>query len=165
MANDDDDDNDFFEGPEGLSDEEWEEAMREDREVDRRAKNHPLNIQAQEIMELVKILTETRNGENENDPNGSLMMESAMIIRAKLASALRTDSRLIASQNAAIIREHGEYLRLSNHMMTHDEGYDPRHVKMFRDEMEKFRELFVEWVSTFGQLEADEDDWGLFKWV
>jgi hypothetical protein len=155
------DDDEGFD-PEELSEEEKAEILRKSEEEDRKAENHPLNVQANEIMDMVTVLVETRDG-GEKERCGSLMMESAMIICAKLASALRTDAYLIAMQNAAIIREHAEYLRLSNHMMTRARGFDPAYVRSFRQEMEEFRKLFKEWVTTFDQLDNDyEDEWGLF---
>jgi len=36
---------------------------------------------------------------------------------AKLSSALASNNYLLCMQNAALIRYHGEYLRLSNHML------------------------------------------------
>jgi hypothetical protein len=93
-----------------------------------------------------------------------LMADSAAIVKVKFFSALRTDAYLVAAQNAAIIREHGEYLRLSNHSLMREQFLDERYVTVFREEMENFRLLFREWGKTFDKLEKfDGDEWGLFN--
>jgi hypothetical protein len=99
-----------------------------------------------------------------SDQYGSTLRESAMIIVAKLNSALLSDNYLLCIQNAALIRDHGEYLRLSNHMLDSSGAFDEKYVTMFRQEMETFRLLFKEWTETIHKMENDlEDEWGLFR--
>lgn len=151
------DDDDF---EEEFSKEDWE---REREEEDRRVNAHPMYVKAKEIMELVDVMYDLCPDETSREMNLRPMQDSAMIMNAKLNSALRTDSHIVAFQNAAIIREHGEFLRLSNHSLADEEWLEERYVKMFREEMEKFRLLFCDWVTTFEKLERyGDDEWGLF---
>ncbi len=155
-------DDDDFDFNEELSDEEREELDREMREEKEYVKNHPLNKQAREVYEVVNAIVGSMSDEG-RDRVGDLMMDSAMMIRAKLAGALGSKSWLICMQNGAIIRFHAEHLRLSNHSMREftDTGKD--YAQLLRREMETFRELFREWVIEFQAYEDDfEDDWGLF---
>lgn len=154
----DDDDFDFGE----LSDEEREEIEREMKAEDARVNKHPLMLQAQEILNIVDYLLDSTDSET-IDMYGGTLRESTMMLVVKLSSALRSDSYVICMQSAAIIRDHAEYLRLSNHMLTDSEAFDEKYIAMFREEMERFRELFKIWVKEIRDKENDfEDEWGLF---
>jgi hypothetical protein len=154
------DDNDF--DPDDLSDDEKEEFEKKQKEEQYLLRKHPLLCQAKEIMKIVDVLMDTRAEESKN-VYGNTLHESAMIIVAKLSSAIPSESYLVRMQNAALVREHAEYLRLSNHMLKHIGGFDEKHIRMFREEMEKFRGLFREWAKEIHAMENDfEDEWGLF---
>jgi hypothetical protein len=154
----DDDDFDFGE----LSDEEREEIERERKEQDERVNKHPLILQAQEILQIVDALLSSTDSET-IEMYGGTLRESTRMLVVKLSSALRADSYVICMQSAAIIRDHAEYLRLSNHMLADSEAFDEKYITMFREEMEKFRELFKTWAIEIRDKENDfEDEWGLF---
>lgn len=146
-----------------FSEEEKEEFEKEERKKREELKKHPLLKQAKEIVSIVDALLTTSSDEQEVEMYGNTLRESAMIIVAKLSSGLRSDNYLLCMQNAAIIREHGEYLRLSNHMLNHSGSFNEKYVEMFRQEMENFRLLFKEWAEEIRKMENDfEDEWGLF---
>jgi len=152
-------DNEDFE----FSEEENEEFENEQRKEREKLKKHPLLKQAKEIVSILDALLATSNEEEDADQYGNTLRESAMIIVAKLTSGLRSDNYLLCMQNAAIIREHGEYLRLSNHMLNSSDGFNEKYVDMFRQEMENSRLLFKEWADEIRKMENDfEDEWGLF---
>ncbi len=153
-----DDDFDF-------SEEENEELEREMQKEKEKLQKHPLLKQAKEVLAIVDTLLDTCSKEA-SERYGSTLRESAMIVVAKLHSGLASDNYLLCVQKAAIIREHGEYLRLSNHMLSASGAFDEKYVIMFRQEMETFRQLFKNWAKEIHQMENDlEDEWGLFlKW-
>jgi hypothetical protein len=132
----------------------------------KRANEHPLRRQAKEILKVVSLLLEYANNEEEVEQYGSTLIESAHIINAKLAGALVSDSYIVCMQNAAIIRSHAEYIRLSNHSLTEMTNIDKKYISVLRSEMEKFRELFRDWAGEIRAMkekdEFSEDDWGLF---
>ncbi len=153
----DDDDLDFGE----LSDEEGEEIKREMENERKFIKSHPLIKQAKVIYEIVNALIDA---DDENSRFGSTLMESAMIVEAKLHSAIISKSYTICMENAAFVRHHANYILLSNHMLDDDETKDKQYIGLLREEMEKFRELFKIWAAEIHQLEKSdyEDEWGLF---
>jgi hypothetical protein len=157
------DDDNFNFSYDDLSEEEKNEFERQQQEEDERMNNHPLNVQAHEIMNMIDVLLDTCNDENARDAYGRTMRDSATIILAKLASGLRSDDYVLSMQKASIVRDHAEYLRLSNHMLNSLEVFDKSYVKAFRQEMEKFRELFRDWAKEIHQQENEyQEDWGLF---
>jgi hypothetical protein len=154
---DDDDDLD------DLSDEEKEEIEKEMKEEREKLRKDPLLRQANEILKIVDALLDTCNDREVANRYGPTMQESAMIIVAKLHGSLGSDNYVLCMQKAAIIRDHAEYLRLSNHTLNSSEAFDKKYVKMFRDEMEIFRSLFKDRAKEIHRMENDfEDEWGLF---
>ena len=146
-----------------LSDEERSEVEKQMKEEEEKLAKHPLNIQAHEIMEMIDVLLDTCNDDKAKDMYGATLRESAMIIITKLASGLTSDDYVLSMQKAAIIRDHAEYLRLSNHMLNSLDVFDKTYVKTFRAEMERFRELFREWAAEIHRQDNDYgDEWGLF---
>ncbi len=160
---DDEDDNDFGFGDE-LTPEENEELDRQMREEDKRRRNHPMTQQAEEIYRVVTALVESITDEMEREMFGSTMLDSCMIIPAKLAGAIGSGSWLLSMQNAAIIRSHAEYILTGTSGLKYESNVDQRYVQMLREEMLKFQSLFVEWVKEIQQMEDEEyvDEWGLF---
>jgi hypothetical protein len=157
----DDDDNDF--NFDDLSDEEKEEIEKHLSDKTNRVRSHPLMKQAEEIVGMIDVLLETCSDETFADLYGSTLRESAWMLRIKLNSALDSDSYLLCMQNAALIREHAQYLRLANHSLKLSKGFDEQHILLFRQEMEKFRALFRDWIKEVHEMERDVDDeWGLF---
>jgi hypothetical protein len=48
-------------------------------------------------------------------------------------------------------------------MLIDSEAFDEKYINMFREEMERFRELFKTWAIEIRDKENDfEDEWGLF---
>lgn len=140
-----------------------DEFRKQHEEEERKLKAHPLYVQAKEIMIIVDVLLDANDLDDYTRDFGATLRDSAMIINAKLSSGLRSESYVLCMQNAAIIRDHAEYLRLSNHTLNSTEGFDPAYVKLFRQEMEKFKTLFIIWANEIHHMIPDDDEWGLFN--
>jgi hypothetical protein len=67
----------------------------------------------------------------------------------------------IRMENASIIRKNAQFIKSSMLTMMAEEVIEESHGQVIRDEIDKFRELFKIWVSTFEKDEF-EDEWGLF---
>ncbi len=158
-------DDDDFDMDDELSDEENEELEQEMERRRHSVKNHPLFKQAKEASHTLETLLETgKQAEDHMESFTSSLTGAMMVLTAKLYAALHSDSYLVCMQNAAIIRNEAEYLRLSSHMLNSSSDYDRAYVSVFREDMEKFRILFSEWVKEIRTMDKDgiEDEWGLF---
>lgn len=67
----------------------------------------------------------------------------------------------IRMENASIIRKNAQFIKSSMLMMMSEEVIEEQYGNIIRNEIDKFRELFKIWVSTF-QKDEYEDEWGLF---
>jgi hypothetical protein len=134
------------------------------REEEKKRKNHPLTRQAEEIYQVVSALLDRAPDEEDLSIYAEPMRDSAMIIPVKIAGAMGSGSWLLSMQNAAIIRSHAEYLLTATSGLKYEAKIDQQYVKMLREEMIHFRELFVEWIKELHEMEDEDftDEWGLF---
>jgi len=90
----------------------------------------------------------------------------AMLLGDAYQVAVKTKSSeaglyTIRMENASIIRKNAQFIKSSMLTMMSEEVIEKAHGYVIREEIDKFRELFKIWVSTF-QKDEYEDEWGLF---
>lgn len=68
---------------------------------------------------------------------------------------------IIRMENAAIIRKNAQLIKISTNSFMLEGLMEPQHRQIIRDEIDRFKELFKTWVSTFTKDDC-EDEWGLF---
>src|SRR4051794_15840686 len=125
------DDDDFNFDFEDLSPEEQEELEREFRERKDKMKRHPLLVKENEVYEVVSAFIESLDGDAK-EMYGSTLMESALVINAKLAGAIGSNNWLLCMQNASLIRYHAEYLHTSTSGLTDFTNADKDYVIVLR---------------------------------
>ncbi len=89
------------------------------------------------------------------------MKRNSIIIPAKISGAEAGDLYILRMENAAIIRKAAMDVYLDCHMLE-DGVAAEQDVELLRNEIDQFRQLFIEWVNGF-EKDDYEDDWGLFK--
>lgn len=148
---------------EDFSDEEKEEMEREEKAKKQAIRTSPVYKKASEIYNTVSALVESLP-EKDKEFHQSILLESAMMLAPKIAGAMSSESWLLSMQNAAIIRYHAEYLHTSTSGLRLFTKVEKDYVKVLREDMEEFRELFKDWVKTFEKIEHEDytDEWGLF---
>lgn len=146
-----------------LSEEEKEELEREEKAKKQAIRTSPVYKKASEIYNTVSALVESLP-EKDKEFHQCILLESAMMLAPKIAGAMSSESWLLSMQNAAIVRYHAEYLHTSTSGLRLFSKVEKDYVKVLREDMEEFRELFKEWVKTFEKLEHEDytDEWGLF---
>lgn len=165
--NDDDQVDDLNAWYENLSEEEKAEMDREQKTEWNNMKNHPLYRKSHEILEIVEAILESIP-EEERDIHAP-MRESAMMLAPKFAGAYGCDIWLLAMQNAAIMREHAQYIATGTYgfNMINEGEVDNRYVELLRKEMKEYKKLFVVWMDEVHAMprdpEMDEDDWNVFR--
>lgn len=121
--------------------------------------------QWQEVMFVLKgiLMQVLENGtgmEGAEQEMAHILIADACVIGAKIRSSEAGDIYILRMENAAIIRQMAQTIA-SRLLLFQDDSIDPVHVRVIRNEIDKFRQLFIAWVNTF---EKDEfkDEWGLF---
>ena len=89
-----------------------------------------------------------------------MLLGDAFQIAVKIKSS-EAGLYTIRMENASIIRKNAQFIKSSMLTMMSEGVIEEAHGYVIRDEIDKFRELFKIWVSTF-QKDEYEDEWGLF---
>ena len=90
----------------------------------------------------------------------AMMLGDAFEVGDKIISS-ETGLYVIRMENAAIIRKHAQFIKNATNSFIADYLMEEEHRQMIRSEINKFRELFKQWVATFEKDDC-EDEWGLF---
>ena len=118
----------------------------------------------QEIFDLVKCITDLFPDENDQlQMIKGQMIEDAMYLVSKVASAEGADLYDIRMENAAIIRKAARDLMVSYHALELFGFEHAEYFLMVRDLIEEYRLLFIDWVASFDKWNYSIDRWGLFN--
>lgn len=90
-----------------------------------------------------------------------MLLGDAYQVAVKIQSSESGDLYTIRMENASIIRKCAQFIKSNMLTMMSESVIEEEHGHIIRDEIDKFRELFKHWVSTF-QKDEYEDEWGLF---
>lgn len=90
----------------------------------------------------------------------AMLIGDAHMVAVKIKSS-EAGLYMIRMENASIIRKNAQFIKSSMLTMIAEEVIEEAHGMVIREEIDKFRLLFRQWVSTFDKDEF-EDEWGLF---
>lgn len=130
-----------------------------------RTQQLPIYQKAELLFQLVESLAASLPEDNELlQSMKDVIRADAMILPAKIAGAEAGNIYCIRMQNAAIIRFHAMSLYTQvGGLSLYDESIDTSFTNLIRTEIESFRLLFIDWVSSFDTSNYIWDEWGLFN--
>jgi hypothetical protein len=147
----------------------WEEDDDDEPDYDpeeerRKLESKPIFQKAEEIRELTQRIVETMDkNDPESEVQSSMMLEDSIIIPAKIAGAEAMDDFILKMENAVVIKIHARSLLARTSSLKYLELVDTEYLQLLRDEIEAFRLLFKQWISSFPIDTVKEGDgWGLF---
>ena len=125
----------------------------------------PIMIKALEILKLAEGLDKLIPEDNEYlQATRGFMLENAYVIPAKIAGAEGRNLYDLRMENAAIIRKAARELSVQAGSLRFEKGINANdYISLIRNEIDNFRELFIEWVAGFDKNEYIPDSWGLFN--
>jgi hypothetical protein len=127
-----------------------------------------LYYQWQQVMTVLNGAFDSMNIEEKEDgfpadyweDHKGMLLGDAFQVAVKIRSS-EAGLYTIRMENASIIRKNAQFIKSSMLTMMAEDVIEEVHGQIIRDEIDKFRELFKTWVSTF-QKDEYEDEWGLF---
>lgn len=132
-------------------------------EEQRKLESLPIYKKALEILDLTEQIVDTFKDEGRAKYHRELMLQDAMIIPAKIAGAEAMDDYILKMENATVIKIHARSLLTQTSSAKYLDLQDERYLKLLRDEIELFRQLFLRWIEGFENGTTKEGDgWGLF---
>ncbi|KAA5533615.1 hypothetical protein F0919_13840 [Taibaiella lutea] len=90
-----------------------------------------------------------------------LMIGDAIQIAVKIKTSAEVDMYVLLMENAAVVRKNAIYIQTQLSSMVLMGSIEEEHADAVRLDIEKFRELFIEWIATFKKDEY-EDEWNFF---
>ncbi|MEP6949898.1 MAG: hypothetical protein ABI863_11510 [Ginsengibacter sp.] len=67
-------------------------------------------------------------------------------------------------ENAAIIRKNAKFIKISTNSFMFDGLMEEEHRQMIRNKIDRFRELFKQWVASFERDDCEMNGDYLYKW-
>ncbi|TAF56781.1 MAG: hypothetical protein EAZ62_00640 [Sphingobacteriia bacterium] len=141
-----------------------DDAAEEWRKGPARAIAKAMYKQWREVFGLVIAFAENLADDGEESHPAStkaLIYENVMIVAPKIIGAISMDLYVLKMENAAHIRANCKQMMEQIGFAVLMGWADEDHKNVIEEGLQKFRELFRQWVSTF-QKDGYEDDWGLF---
>lgn len=149
---------DDFEDEEAEWDEDGEYDPRKEQE---KIYKHPLMIKAKEIIGLTRALVGSLD-EARRELYGGLMLEDAMVMSAKFASAESIPDFVLKMEKAVIMKVHAKSLYTMTYQLALEETHAEEHLELLRQAIEEYRKLFIEWIKGLDPAEKYDDGWGIF---
>jgi len=114
------------------------------------------------VLEILKV----KESEDSFSPdywemNKAALLGDGFLVGVKIHSS-ESGLYMIRMENASIIRKEAQHIKSSMLLMISEEVIEESHGMAIRNEIDKFRELFKQWVASF-QRDEFEDEWGLFN--
>ena len=91
------------------------------------------------------------------------MIADAAQLTVKVAGACRGDLYDIRMESAVIIRKAARDLMITNHSLEMFGFKEVEYFQIVRNQIEEYRLLFIDWISSFDQWNYIIDRWGLFN--
>ncbi len=154
---------------------EWDDEFGDEEEEGEEWKPNPtrdlckaMYAQWNQVMIVLKAAFDSLNEPGEDaifsrehfEDHKQMILGDAYEVGAKIRSS-EVGLYIIRMENAAIIRKNAQFIKISMNSFIVDDIMEEAHRQIIRDEIDKFRELFKQWVTTFKKDDC-EDEWGLF---
>ncbi len=124
----------------------------------------PIYKQAKEVLKVTEAIVAGIDEEKDILQIRDQMLANAYMLMPKIAGAEGGGLYSLRMDNAVIIKLNARELRSMTYTLEAEELVSADYIKVLRDEIEKFRILFLEWVNSFDKDEDIEDEeWG-FHW-
>ena len=146
----------------------WDDDDNDDENYDpeeeqRKLEALPIYKKALDILDLTEKLVDTFQDGEMGGRYRQLMLDDALIIPAKIAGAEAVNHYVMKMENATVIKIHARSLLTQTSSANHLKLAEPSHLQLLRDEIDAFRLLFRQWITTFEKGTIKEGDgWGLF---
>lgn len=131
--------------------------------MDREYKELPIFLKAKEIAEITKALTDTIDEEADKFHIKEQMLANAYVLASKIAGAEGAGVYRVRMENAVLIKLAACEL-LAQASLCKAEGITENdYIQLLRNEINSFREMFLDWIANFDKLYNQDDGWGIFN--
>jgi len=141
-----------------------DEALGEIKKEQERINNLPLMIQANQVFDVVQSLVATLpENEDVSDHFKEVMLTDVRIICGKISAAECSSLYSVKMENAVMVKIAAVNLLAQTSGLSMLCLAEQEYIDVLRDEIEEFKILFIEWISTFSRRNDMDDGWKLFQ--
>ncbi|MEP7142858.1 MAG: hypothetical protein ABI707_08310 [Ferruginibacter sp.] len=117
-----------------------------------------------DILNLTETICDVLPDDEHAEITRRLMLENAMIIPAKIKGALGVDEVYsIVMESAVIIKVNICQLKAQLWACNAIHDIEEKYLDVLKDEIEVFKKIFIQWVSSFDKENDLPDEWHLFN--
>lgn len=117
-----------------------------------------------DILNLTEIICDVLPEDDDADMTRRLMRENAMLVPAKIRGALAVDEvYCIVMESAVIIKVNICQLKAQLWACDAIHNVEEKYLDVLQEEIEKFKKIFIQWVSSFDKENDLPDEWHLFN--
>ncbi|MGR3811308.1 hypothetical protein [Jiulongibacter sp. NS-SX5] len=146
---------------EELSDEEYERERKEEQE---RINNLPVVQKAKDLLNTILAFNATVEEDQDTADLKSSLLTDVGIINAKIIGAEAGDLYMIRMENAVLIKVSAVNIKTTMSAFEMFDIGNPEYLELIRNEIEEFRNIFVEWVDSFDRTnDLLDDEWGIWN--
>ena len=92
-----------------------------------------------------------------------MIMQNAYLIPAKIKGAMVMEYYSLMIENAVIVKVNAVELKTALWACSTIHGIEQQYVDVLRNEIELFRQIFINWVTAFDKAHDLPDEWHLFN--
>jgi hypothetical protein len=92
-----------------------------------------------------------------------MIMQNAYLIPAKIKGAMAMEYYSLMIENAVIVKVNAVELRTALWACNTLHGIEQQYIDVLRNEIEAFRKIFIDWISSFDKENDLPDEWHLFN--
>lgn len=140
------------------------EALNEIKREQERIFCLPLMIKARQVFDVVNGIVETfSNSDDISLQYKEVMFSNVKKLRNGIVAAEDANCFSTKMENAVLVKVAAQNLLAQEAGLSLLNLADPAYLKVLRDEIEEFREKFLDWISTFDRKNDMDDGWNVFK--
>jgi hypothetical protein len=118
-----------------------------------------------DILNLAQTMSDMLPDEDDDDPTATkhLIMQNAYLVPAKIQGAMAMEYYSLMMENAVIIKVNICQLREQLWACKEFHGIEQQYIDVVRNEIEAFRKIFINWVTSIDKENDLPDEWHLFN--
>jgi hypothetical protein len=116
-----------------------------------------------DILNLARTIGDMLPEDEDADSTRHLILQNAYLVPAKIKGAMVMEYYSLMMENAVIIKVNICQLREQLWACKEFHGLEQQYIDVLRNEIDDFRKIFINWITSFDKKNDFPDEWHLFN--
>jgi hypothetical protein len=116
-----------------------------------------------DILNLARTIGDMLPEDEDADSTRHLILQNAYLVPAKIKGAMVMEYYSLMMENAVIIKVNICQLREQLWACKEFHGLEQQYIDVLRNEIDDFRKIFINWITSFDKKNDLPDEWHLFN--